>query len=83
MRILRVADKDSLPEVAKRYGVSEQSIYGWSKRFSGMAADDIKALKSLSQENTRLESGLDIISLVLLALFGFACSQTQIPARPH
>ncbi len=39
VRILREADKDPVPEVAKRHGVSEQSIYGWRKRFSGMAAE--------------------------------------------
>ncbi len=31
VRILREADKDPVPEVAKRHGVSEQSIYGWPK----------------------------------------------------
>ena len=44
-----------LPEVAKRHGVSERSIYGWPKRFSGMAADDVKELKNLTQENARLK----------------------------
>jgi putative transposase len=31
VRILREADKDPAPEVAKRHGVSEQSIYGWRR----------------------------------------------------
>ena len=39
MRILREADKNPVPDVAKRRGVSEQSIYGWRKRLSDMAAD--------------------------------------------
>lgn len=55
VRILREADKDPVPEVAKRHGVSEQSIYSWSKRFAGMAADDVKELKNLTQENARLK----------------------------
>lgn len=29
VRILREADRDPVAEVAKRHGVSEQSIYGW------------------------------------------------------
>jgi putative transposase len=45
---LREADKDPVPEVAKRHGVSEQSLYGWRKRFAGMAADDVKEFKSLT-----------------------------------
>lgn len=55
VRILREADKDPVPEVAKRHGVSEQSIYSWRKRFSGMAVDDVRELKNLSQENARLK----------------------------
>ena len=55
VRILREADKDPVPEVAKRHGVSEQSIYGWRKRFAGMGADDVKELKNLTQENARLK----------------------------
>jgi len=36
VRILREADKAPIAEVAKRQGVSEQSIYGWRKRFGEM-----------------------------------------------
>ncbi len=54
VRILREADKDPVPEVAKRHGVSEQSIYGWRKRFACMAVDEVKELKTLTQENARL-----------------------------
>lgn len=55
VRILREADKDPVPEVAKRHGVSEQSIYGWRKRFASMAVDEVKELKNLTQENARLK----------------------------
>jgi len=55
VRILREADKDPVPEVAKRHGVSEQSIYAWRKRFTGMAVDEVKELKHLAQENARLK----------------------------
>jgi putative transposase len=48
-RILREADKDPVPEVAMRHCVSEQSIYVWSKRFTGMAVDEVKELKNLTQ----------------------------------
>lgn len=55
VRMSREADKDPVPEVAKRHGVSEQSIYGWRKRFAGMVVDDVKELKNLMQENVRLK----------------------------
>jgi putative transposase len=55
VRILREADKDAIGEVAKRNGVSEASIYAWRKRFGEMVSDDVKRLKSLETENTRLK----------------------------
>jgi putative transposase len=55
VRTLREADKAPIAEVAKRPGVSEQSIYGWRKRFGEMTADDVKNLKALEQENARLK----------------------------
>ena len=32
VRILREADKAPVAEVAKKHGVSDQTIYGWRKR---------------------------------------------------
>ena len=32
VRILREADAEPVPGVAKRHGVSEQTIYSWRKR---------------------------------------------------
>jgi putative transposase len=55
VRILREADKAPIAEVAKRHGVSEQSIYSWRKRFGEMNADDVKNWKALEQENARLK----------------------------
>jgi len=55
VRILREADKAPIAEVAKRHGVSEQSIYSWRKRFGEMGSDEVKHLKSLEQENARLK----------------------------
>lgn len=55
VRILRETDQDTIANVAKRNGVSEASIYVWQKRFSGMNVDDVKRLKSLELENTRLK----------------------------
>ena len=53
--ILREADKGPIGEVAKRHGVSEQSIYTWRKRFGAMDADEVKRLRELEHENARLK----------------------------
>ena len=53
--ILREADKGSVAEVAKKYGICEQSIYTWRKRFGAMDPADVKRLRQLEQENARLK----------------------------
>lgn len=55
VKMLREADRTSVAEVAKKHGVSEQTVYLWRKRFGGMDADDAKRLKNLEHENTRLK----------------------------
>jgi len=53
--MVREADQEQVGAVAKRYGVSEQTIYTWRKRFGGMQACDVRRLKRIEQENTRLK----------------------------
>ena len=53
--ILREADKGPIGEVAKKHGVSEQSIYPWRKRVGAMDANEVKRLRELEQENARLK----------------------------
>jgi transposase-like protein len=53
--ILREADEKSVPEVAKKHGVSAQTIYGWRKHFGALEPADIKRLRQLEQENGRLK----------------------------
>ena len=47
--ILREADRNPVPTVAKRHGVSEQSIYSWKKRFGAFQPDDVRRLRQLEQ----------------------------------
>jgi putative transposase len=53
--ILREADRSPLTQVSKKHGISEQTIYMWRQRFAGMSADDVKRLRLLEEENTRLK----------------------------
>ena len=53
--IIREADRDPVSEVAKRHGVSEQTIYIWRKRFGGFQANDVRRLRQLEAENARLK----------------------------
>jgi putative transposase len=53
--IVREADREPVAAVAKRRGISEQTIYTWRKRFGGFDADDVRRLKQLECENARLK----------------------------
>lgn len=55
VKILREADRTSIPEVAKKQGISEQTIYTWRKKFGGLDPTDVKRLRQLEQENARLK----------------------------
>ena len=40
VKILREADKTPITKVAKKHGISEQTIYAWRKRFGALEAVD-------------------------------------------
>ena len=53
--ILREADQRPIAEVAKKHGVSDQTIYAWRKRFGTLEPADVKRLRQLEHENGRLK----------------------------
>jgi transposase len=53
--IMREADREPVSVVAKRHGISEQTIYTWRKRFGGLQLSDVRRLKQLEVENVRLK----------------------------
>ena len=55
VKVLREADRSPIPEVAKKHGVSEQTIYVWRRRFGELDPADVKRLRQLEQENNRLK----------------------------
>jgi putative transposase len=54
--IIREADRDAIADVAKRHGISEQTIYTWRKRFGELRSEDVRRLRQLEIENGRLRS---------------------------
>jgi len=45
----------AVPEVAKKHGVSAQTIYAWRKHFGTLEPADVKRLRQLEHENGRLK----------------------------
>ena len=60
IRKLREADRLlaeglEVPEVAKQLEVSEATYHRWRAQYGGLKADDVRRLKKLEGENTRLK----------------------------
>jgi transposase-like protein len=55
VKILREADQAPVVEVAKKHGISDQTIYLWRKRFGQLEAADVRRLRQLEAENARLK----------------------------
>ena len=44
-----------LVELIRRVGISEQTFYRWKKQYVGLAVDQVRQLKQLQEESTRLK----------------------------
>jgi len=58
-------------EVCREYGVSEATVYNWRKKYGGMDVSDVRKMRSLEEENTRLkrivaQQAMDIDALKML-----------------
>ena len=45
----------SVPDLARRHGVAENTIYRWKSKFGGMEVSDAKKLRELEAENRKLK----------------------------
>lgn len=50
-------------EVIRKLGVTEQTFYRWKKKYQDMSPSDIKRLKLLEDENTKLKKMVADLSL--------------------
>ena len=45
----------SVDDISREHGVSRASFYKWRQRYSGMEASELKRVKELEDENSRLK----------------------------
>jgi putative transposase len=54
--ILHEADAgDSVKEVCRRHGIAPATYYQWKAKYGGLQPSDLKKLKELERENSRLK----------------------------
>ena len=69
IKVLREQESGiKVPELCRKYGVSEQTFYRWKSKYGGMSVSEVRRLKALEEENRRLkqivgEQALDIRAL--------------------
>lgn len=44
-----------VPDLVRRYGVTEQTLYRWKKKYGGLQRTEAKRLKALEEENRQLK----------------------------
>ncbi|MDE1887340.1 MAG: transposase [Gammaproteobacteria bacterium] len=55
VKILGEAAGHGMAATARKYNISEQTLYVWRRRFEGMEVRQVVELKRLQQENARLK----------------------------
>jgi putative transposase len=50
-------------DLTRRLGISEVTYYRWKKNYAGMESDQVRELKQLQDENTRLKKLVADLSL--------------------
>jgi putative transposase len=68
--VLREAEAGAkTADLARRYGISEATLYNWKAKYGGLEVSEAKRLRALEDENGRLKrlptNSLSIIFLIL------------------
>jgi putative transposase len=62
--ILKQVDEGtSVEEVCRKAGVSQQTYYRWRKKYAGLMPSELRRLKQLAEENSRLKRMVADLSL--------------------
>src|SRR6266550_370862 len=51
----QVEGGEKVTEICRRLGVSEQTFYRWKKQFAGLGLSELRELRSLRHENSKLK----------------------------
>jgi putative transposase len=52
-----------IAELIRKVGISEQTFYRWKSKYVGLEVDQVRQLKQLREENTRLKQLVAELSL--------------------
>jgi putative transposase len=52
-----------VPEICRKHGISDQTFHNWKKKYGGLNVDELRRLKELEQENSRLKRAVADLTL--------------------
>jgi putative transposase len=53
----------TVSEICRKMGVSEATFYNWKKKYGGLGVSELRELRQLKDENTRLKQMVADLSL--------------------
>ncbi len=63
-----VSQGQNIADAVRQIGVSEVTYYRWRQEYGGLKTDQVKRLKELEQENSRLRRAISDLTLDKLIL---------------
>jgi putative transposase len=64
LRVLREAESgETVVEVCRKHGISQQSFYLWKKKYAGLGLNELRELRQLREENSKLKRLVADLSL--------------------
>ena len=65
---VRLAQGQTVGEICRQIGISEQSYYRWRREYGGLKLDQARRLKDLERENGRLRRAVADLTVEKLVL---------------
>jgi putative transposase len=53
----------SIDEICRKIGISEATFYNWKKKYGGLGVSELRRLKQLEEENSKLKQIVADLSL--------------------
>jgi putative transposase len=62
--ILKEQDQGlKVAEICRKHGLSDQTFHNWKKKYGGLTVDELRRMKDLEQENSRLKRAVAELTL--------------------
>ena len=63
LALLEAEQGTAVQEIVRRLGITEQTFYRWKKKFNGLMPSELRRMKQVEEENSRLRKLVADLSL--------------------